>query len=117
VASTADHGLAVVREGKGVMGVASILAAFDCGEELAVLHHVKQVKIAELAARPRLQAQAASLGHRSGEFISTGTKCLRLAERTVFCRQLQAEGEVAEVTVSRPLDALDDGAAIWRKSY
>src|SRR4029079_13797115 len=112
VASAADHGLAAGREGIGVMGVAGILAALDCGENLAVPHHVEQVDIAELAARPRLQIQTAGLGHRSGESIGTGTKCLGLAEGAVFCRKLQAEGEAAELAASGPLDAPGDGAAV-----
>src|SRR5512147_421850 len=86
VAAAADHGLTVWREGERVMRVAGILAALDGGEDLAVFHHVEQVEIAELAARTCLKAQAAGLGHRSGETVSTGTKCLWLAERTVLCR-------------------------------
>src|SRR6476659_5259874 len=117
VASAADHGLAAGREGIGVMGIAGILAAFDGGEDPAVLHHVEQVEIAKLAARTRPQAEAARLGHRSGESIGTGTKCLGLAEGTVFCRQSQAESEAPELAASGPLDAPGDGAAVRRKAH
>src|SRR5512144_160948 len=115
VAPAADHGLAVWREGEGVMGVAGSLAALDGGEDLAVFHHVEQVEIAELAARTCLQAQASSLGHRPGEVIGTSTECLWLAERAVLCRQFQAEGEVAKLAAFRPLDAPGDRASVRRK--
>ena len=68
--AAADHRLAVGGEGIGVVGVARVLAALDGGDDRATLHHVEQVEIAELPARPGLQAKGPELRGGTGEALA-----------------------------------------------